>query len=319
MDEKLEMQWYTSIDESAKNPTYNYETLTEVKASVMENMVQRPGVGKSTNSAPTSLADVAATKKCLTIMGLLLAVFLMVSLAAITIAAVAYYKSSGQMQGESSQSKGIQSELGVNYSALVNIVSSELQHFLNESASTDNPLTQMLIMSLSRKVEVFQANLTQLGELHNAVSRNISSLRSDLVTVRNQVTSLQQTSNTAINSVRTEVRNLQNIASRNSSTLMTDLDAVNSQVTNLEETTSGDISSIRMDVSTLQSAASRNSSSIQTQLNTFTISVNSRLATPVNLYQNCRQDTESCTLTHGNEYYKPYCHTSWLSINVTVS
>ena len=335
MDDNLEMQqWYSAVDKSARSPINEYETLAEVKTK--QNIQNEPGVIAHSNNAvgfqKSGMSD-NNMKKWLTILGLLLAVVFTVSVATAVIAVLAYSKS---------ESPQIQTGQRVNISA---IVSTELHRIQNESATMEDSQTQMIMnkfSSLSRKLEDFHANLSLLGEqvssiqlalmnnetsnvanndlvslryqlngldlnfnslrdmvsnLQQMTGRNISSVASDLGTTRNQVTTLTSNLGTTRNQV---------------TTLTSDLGTTRNQVTSLQQTTNSDISSVRNQIS-----------SMQNQLNTFTTSVNNRLAAEVNLYQNCRQDTESCTLQYGSgagaEYYKPYCRTSWLSINVTVS
>ena len=102
------------------------------------------------------------------------------------------------------------------------------------------------------------------------------------------------------------------------SNINTEIGSVRNQVTSLQQVTSGNISSVRMDLSSRTTTLQQSISSVIT-------SINNRLTSSVNLYQNCYQDTRSCRIDPSfvasvdNEIYKPYCFTSYLSIDVSVS
>ena len=75
----------------------------------------------------------------------------------------------------------------------------------------------------------------------------------------------------------------------------------------------------------LDSRFNTNLGMVQNQVTNLQQNISNCLASPVNLYQNCYQDTQSCTLDPAfqigvdREDFKPYCYTSYLSINVAVS
>ena len=95
--------------------------------------------------------DMIKMKKLLTFLGLLPAIFLVTSLAAAAIAALAYTETTIQKhdQSETSQIQAFQTGQGVNYSTIVDIVSTEMYRILNESAPAEDLLNRMIMNNFS--------------------------------------------------------------------------------------------------------------------------------------------------------------------------
>lgn len=369
MDEySTEMQWYMAVDNSATSPQNEYEAVNK------QNVLKQPGIGADSSN----YVQAKKTKKCLILIGVLLAVFITVSLSTGVLATMAY---SIATNPHHSQAQANQVEQGVNRSVLLNVLSSELFQILNESVD-GSMLNQMItnnFSSLSRKLHIFQTNLSLIDEqiisIHSMltnvesqvdiVNNNISSIKSELNifnknldSLASAVNSLQQTTNRNLSSLIAEINDLRSTFNRNNLSLTMNLGSVRNQVSGLQQMTNNNISAVRAEATALRTEINRNSlmftaqlsslnsqlntdlgsvrnqvtslntttkslsshvSSVQNQLNT----VSNRLASPINLYQSCYQDTRSCTLEHGvgagAEIYKPYCRTSYMSINATVS
>ena len=153
----MEMQWYTVVNSSAQNPVNEYESLADLK--IEQNVLKEPRFGANNiHESMKSDGNVMLKKKWLTILGLLLAVIFAVSLAAAVVAVLAYFKPITQTRSESPQTQEIKGGQGVNISALMDLVSSELHRIQNESAPTDD------LQSISRKLDDFHANLSLLAE-----------------------------------------------------------------------------------------------------------------------------------------------------------
>ena len=103
----------------------------------------------------------------------------------------------------------------------------------------------------------------------------------------------------------------------NNDTFIT-IETVQCSVNTLNTTTMTQLSSLQSSVNTLSIAKNTTMaqlSSVQSSMNILTTRVNS----PVNLYQNCIQETRSCTNSASGSTYAKYCYTSTLHINITVS
>ena len=142
---------------------------------------------------------------------------------------------------------------------------------------------------------------TQVDELHNEVAHlheitNVSTLEINALIA--QFSELQATVNSnfamveAIDALANQLNQLSEITKRNISTVDSQINTVQSEIVILNDHISrldGQISTIRNDVTTVQGQAS----GLQTSMN----NIDSRLESPVNLYQNCRQDTSVCNIT----------------------
>ena len=79
-----------------------------------------------------------------------MATLLVISVAAAIIASLAYIKTATRIQSDTSgEIQAIQSGQGVNYTALANVVSTELHRILNESSIAKDILNQMLMSNFS--------------------------------------------------------------------------------------------------------------------------------------------------------------------------
>lgn len=159
---------------------------------------------------------------------------------------------------------------------------------------------------------------TQISTLSSTQSRDQSSLSS-------RITNLEQQTTSSINTVTGQINTLRTTHSSDNTTLtnrITNLqqqttasvNGVTSQVNTLRSTHSSDNSSLANRVASLQSTTTSLSSSIST--------INTRLSRSVNIYRSCYDASQTCTISagaDGGEYFKPFCQTSYLNINLSVS
>ena len=132
---------------------------------------------------------------------------------------------------------------------------------------------------------------TQINQLIHTTNDNILAIER-LFNQLNQLThSTQNNFSIAIpnlSTVQTDVRDLRNRMSN----IETQLTTVQRNITNIHSVTNG----------------------MQMSINT----INNQLSSPVNLYQNCRQDTSTCNLTTFRDT-RLFCSTSAMPINIQVS
>ena len=332
-----ELGHYMSLEDTNKEAANYYENYM-LKDAPGKQKVDNAGLYEDPTNERLA-RDLKRVKKWLLCLTSLLIILFVAFLIAAVVAALAYTSSLHVTQSDASSSELANNSLmqqifmqnfsflseemlslQKNLSSIAEKVDNFTHQLMNDIETARNEIS-ILNVSASRNITTMKK---EIADLIGATSRNNSILTSqfndldselnaDLEALRSQISSLQNSVSSGINSVRSEVRDLQVTASRNSSMLAARIDAVRNQVTGIQQVTSSTISSVNGVNSTLLS--------VQSQLHTFMTTVNSQLTTPINLYQNCYQDTESCTVEVGaaQEYYKPWCHTPWQSVNVTVS
>ena len=104
----------------------------------------------------------------------------------------------------------------------------------------------------------------------------------------------------------------------NTATLTRQIVELENKLNQTHNTAMTQLSSLQSSMNTLnayKSTSTSELSSLQSSVNTLTTRVNS----PVNLYQNCSQETRSCTNSASGSTYAKYCTTPPLHINITVS
>ena len=206
----------------------------------------------------------------------------------------------------------------------------ELRTEISELRTSFNGDTSSLMVRLNALDSHVTTNYTsltnQISSLQLSSNRTITSVISDIATLRRDVSSLQISTTNSINSVTTQINTLSGTHSRDNSSLSSQIttlqqqtdasiDTVTSRINTLSTTHTNDNSLLTNRVSGLQSTTTSLSGSIST--------INTRLSRPVNIYQGCYNITRSCTLSAGAgagaEHIKPYCQTTYLNINRSVS
>ena len=242
-----------------------------------------------------------------------------------------------------------------NNTELFNNFSSEVERIydkLNTSAiEVNSDLRDLTIQTFENLTGIQQAVNFVRDELNVHVNQlqhqllksqlNVSLLTTEVLNLQHE---LRVTQN-KIDTVETRISNVsmtQNNLQFRLTTIQTNLSQTSQQVERLQgriSTTENDIVSIRGTVAslqTLQTAIQTNVNTVSTQLNNVhsqltsaqlsvsltssqVTNINNRLRSPVNLYQNCRRDTASCSVQQLiNDNRRSYCSTSDLSANITV-
>ena len=159
-------------------------------------------------------------------------------------------------------------------------------------------------------------NQTQGSNLDQDISL-VNKLQQFETTINRKLNSLQNTTTEQLSNLQSSVDTLntaKNTAMEQLSSLQSSVNTLNTA----KNTAMEQLSSLQSSVNTLNTAkntAMARLSSLQSSVNTLTTRINS----PVNLYQNCIQETTSCTNSASGSTYVKYCVTHSLSINITVS
>ncbi len=135
---------------------------------------------------------------------------------------------------------------------------------------------------------------------------------------------LQNSIHTANNAIMTQLNSLQSSVSSLNTTneaTVTQLNSLQSSVSSLNSTNGATMTQLNSLQSSVSSLNTTNGVTM-TQLNNTQSSVNSlttRVNSQVNLYQNCTQETQSCTSAQSGSAYRRFCTTSFLPVNKSVS
>ncbi len=147
-----------------------------------------------------------------------------------------------------------------------------------------------------------EATTTQLNSLQSSVS-SLNTANGATMTQLNSLQSSVNSLNTANGAITTQLNSLQ-------SSTTTQLNSLQSLVSSLN-TANG---ATTTQLNSLQSSTTTQLNSLQSLVSSLTTRVNS----PVNLYQNCIQETQSCTITSGILFFT-VCTTPSLPVNKSVS
>ena len=205
----------------------------------------------------------------------------------------------------------------------------ELRTEISELRTSFNGVTSSLMVRLNALDYHMTTNYTsltnQISSLQLSSNRTITSVISDIATLRRDVSSLQTSTTNSINSVTTQINTLSGTHSRDTSSL-------SSQITTLQQQTDASINTVTSRINTLNTTHTSDNSlltnrvsglqSTTTSLSGSISTINTRLSRPVNIYQGCYEITRSCTLSagaDGGEHIKPFCQTTYLDINYSVS
>ena len=304
----------------------NYEDLSGIPPKVMDNVYETLPIAKENEQQlqyqqhdwtvvpPAQIdkteidkikQDLNKTKRCLIILGLLVVVLLFVSITAVILVVMLSTKATSALtssalgpQAQVAQG-GVQDQL-TNNSEWINKLSSEVEWL----SVIVNSSTKELNDILSDSSKQIWENLTDIVQVLNAVKVHFNVTESEVQQTSFHVASLQgQVHNTEddIVSIRRTVTHLQTQLNAT----QTNFSTVNQQLANM-----------RNQLSTANSSLTSTSNRV-TSLQT---SINNRLNSPVNLYQNCRQHTSTCSISRLiNDNRRSYCSTPFLNASITVS
>ena len=197
--------------------------------------------------------------------------------------------------------------MGDNISSHIGQLQYELTKAQSNITSVANQVIslQSQLQSTQNGIVSVEDRATNLGLVQNGLQNQFNMTQSDVTLASHQITSLQNQLHTIqgnVGSVNRSVTNLQGQLS----TTQTNVTTLNIQVGNLQyqlSATQTDLASVSSRVTGLQT------------------SVNNHLSSPgpVNLYQNCHQDTTSCSISSLiNDNRRLLCTTSSLEANITV-
>ncbi len=196
----------------------------------------------------------------------------------------------------------------------VSLINDQLAELREKSASKSKVDDELSHLSSTVKSN-FRQLLTDFQHLENEVvlnnSRKIDGVYSEVNAVNDRLQSSVSSLNTANGGTTTQLNSLQSsVSSLNAANgaTTTQLNSLQSSVNSLNTTTMTQLNS-------LQSSTTTQLNSLQTSVNSLTTRVNS----PVNLYQNCIQETRSCTNAQFGSVYWNYCITPALPVNKSVS
>ena len=166
-------------------------------------------------------------------------------------------------------------------------------------------LVAVVVLAISAHLQVgdLQSEVQQLKNQLNQTMAELNTVQSNL---QSSMDAFQNSSATAqLSSLQSEVQQLKNQLNQT----MAELNTVQRDLTQM-----GNLQS-SMDAFENFSATAQ-LSSLQSSVDTLTTRVNS----PVNLYQNCSQETRSCDVdTPSNATYRKYCYTPLIPITHSVS
>ncbi len=193
------------------------------------------------------------------------------------------------------------------------------------SLNITNGATMTQLNSLQSSVSSLNtangATMTQLNSLQSSVS-SLNTANGATMTQLNSLQSSVSSLNTAtmaqLNSLQSSVSSL-NTANGATTTRLNSLQSSVSSLNTTNEATMTQLNSLHSSVSSLNTA----NGATMTQLNSLQSSVSSlttRVNSPVNLYQNCIQETESCTIgPRTTDTYWTECYTAYGPISKAVS
>ncbi len=159
----------------------------------------------------------------------------------------------------------------------------------------------------------------------------LNKTKEDLTRLRTDGLRLQNSFDTKINATTTQLSSLlssMNTLNKTDNDFMTELNTLGSSVNSADNLFDTQLNSLQFSINSRLNSLQSSVSSLNTangatttQLNSLQSSVGSltsQVNSPVNLYQNCIQETRSCTGTSGSAYWKN-CTTSHLPVNKLVS
>ncbi len=195
---------------------------------------------------------------------------------------------------------------------------------LNKKETNLKPKCNALVAVISLLVIVMVATVALFAYALVSSNQGMDILMQEIQELKLQLNKTKEESEADFVKLKKEFTQLE---TEGLNTLSTAIDANMEQFTSLQSsvsslnTTNGatttQLNSLESSVRFLNTA----SRSTTNQLNSLQLSVSSlttRVNSPVNLYQNCIQETRSCTNTSGSGYLKS-CTTSSLTVNKSVS
>lgn len=148
--------------------------------------------------------------------------------------------------------------------------------------------------------------MTELGQLTEQTQSNYAQIQAGIELINDQLYKNQNALSMAqrdISLVESQLSAAKTDATSVSSQLRTNISSLNNQLTTTQRDITNHLKVVRGDI---------------TRVNGNIETINSRLSYPQNLYQNCYQDTTTCTVHSTQGSTIPSCTTSSLSYNTSV-
>ena len=248
---------------SRTRPRLDSYEQAHVSREMLQQMERSYRLNGGMSGSNISLDDKPKIKKrtliCV-IVGLLAIMLIMLTLLLATTALVIYIFWVGfvEFPGSSLQQSSVTIQHLIGYTTQVDELFNEVEH-LQEITNTST-------------VEI-NALIAQLSELQGVIHINFATVEA-IDALTNQLFQLSNSTRHSITTVESQIN-----------TVYSETVSLNDHISRLD----GQLNTMQNDVTTVQSQTS----GLQTSIN----NVNSRLESPVNLYQNCRQDTSICNIT----------------------
>lgn len=303
---------YEDLSDIPNNVNDNvYETLPIAKEKEQHVMYRQPQL---TVVPPAQIdmteinnikQDLKKTKRCLIILGLLVMVLLLVSITAVVLAVTLSIKA---IPAVSSVALGPQAQ----------IAQGSVQHQLSNNSEWINKLSSE-VEWLHVRVNTSTKELNdKMGDFSNQIRENLTGLDQVLNTVKvhfNMTESEVQQTAFHVASLQSQVRNTED-----------DIVFIRRTVTHLQtqlNTTQTNFSMVNQQLANVRNQLTTANLSLVSTSNRITglqTSINNRLSSPVNLYQNCVRDTSTCSVSRLiNDNRRSYCSTPFLNASITVS
>lgn len=241
------------------------------------------------------------TRKYLITMILLTLFLLIISLVAIALAIASYSRSIPATNDSISSLDRIQNELH----QLSTMTESNVSNLLNQLMTTANYNLEITNNNFSSQLEIVSNSVYNLSHALNQLAREtqngMSQITNNINVLGSQVSHLASVTQNNITRVQNQVNNH-----------LSSYAMIQSTVTDLQD----DLSSIQSQFIS-NSRAEQIHNDIRQQINT---TIQSRLRSPINLYQGCYDSETSCSLQPWLSSSQPlFCNTSQYSITRTVS
>ena len=265
------------------------------------------GLQRNTAHEPTTLVINSERKSKRTYFLTIVAAVFLFLLALSLVAVVVYAPLANNL---SKESKDLQAEFQ-KLKLQVNQSQQEIHISINNrNLNTESEIHQLMVYQ-----EGNSSQLTAHTAAYDAFQDTVNEQLSSLQLVVNSVNHVQHLTTTQLSEVQSSIdtlRSMLNISTSQLNSLRTTWDSHSTAMAQLNS-----LQTVVNGLNTVQHSTTSHLNSLQSSVNTITDRVNS----PVNLYQNCTEETRSCTIStsSSSNYYWRYCTTPSLAINSTVS
>jgi predicted nucleic acid-binding Zn-ribbon protein len=205
----------------------------------------------------------------------------------------------------------IGSQLG-NVRSVYALQSNQLHHLIRQITNQSNATSLVnQVITLQDRSQQMQSKITEAeGHIHDLMlmqsnlQKNFNATQNNLTQVRHQISNVQ-------NQLGINQREVGAVGDRVTA-VQDQLTTTRANITSLN----GQTNLIRQQLTTTQT----NIAAVRSQASSLQTSLNNHLSSSMQPYQNCHQDTQSCSVSNlTNDNRRLYCNTHALNANVTVS